>query len=97
MSDVHLSTIEQRLPWLSQGMIQNANHIRPKQDGIKIGGHPATLSRRGSVAGHRVLPSGGEHFGQTGTFGDLYHHFGLDAAAIANRVAAPTPDGELCA
>lgn len=38
----HLKTIEQRLLWISHWMIHNANHIRAKSDGIKIGGHQAS-------------------------------------------------------
>ncbi len=45
-------------------------------------GHPATLAWLGGVAGHRTVPLGVEHFGQTGTIADLYHHFGIDADAI---------------
>ena len=37
-----LKIIEQRLMWLSHWMIHNANHIRPKADGIKVGGHQAS-------------------------------------------------------
>ena len=37
-----LKTIEQRLLWLSHWMIHNANHIRPKVDRIKVGGHQAS-------------------------------------------------------
>lgn len=46
-------------------------------------GHPATLSWLGAVGGHRTIPLGVEHFGQTGTVADLYRHFGLDSASIA--------------
>jgi len=49
-----------------------------------IDGHPATLGWLGSVGGHRAITLGVEHFGQTGTVTDLYRHFGIDAAAIAN-------------
>lgn len=49
-----------------------------------IDGHPATLGWLGSVRGHRAITLGVEHFGQTGTVTDLYRHFGIDAAAIAN-------------
>jgi pyruvate dehydrogenase E1 component len=49
-----------------------------------IDGHPATLGWLGSVFGHRAQTLGVEHFGQTGTVNDLYAHFGIDAAAIAN-------------
>ncbi|UWQ43799.1 transketolase (plasmid) [Leisingera aquaemixtae] len=51
-----------------------------------IDGHPATLSWLGSVAGHQTIPMGVEHFGQTGTIGDLYRHHGIDAAAIVEKV-----------
>ena len=51
-----------------------------------IDGHPATLSWLGAVAGHRVIPHGVEHFGQTGTIGDLYRHFGLDRESLAQAV-----------
>lgn len=47
-----------------------------------LDGHPATLSWLGSVKGHRGVPLGVEHFGQTGTLADLYRHFGIDADAI---------------
>lgn len=49
-----------------------------------IDAHPATLGWLGSVRGHRAITLGVEHFGQTGTVSDLYRHFGIDAAAIAN-------------
>ena len=55
-----------------------------------IDGHPTTLSWLGAVAGHRTVPLGVEHFGQTGTIADLYRHFGIDADAIvaaANHIA----------
>ena len=55
-----------------------------------IDGHPATLSWLGSVCGHKTLPLGVEHFGQTGTIGDLYAHFGIDAETIVQRVASLT-------
>ncbi len=51
-----------------------------------IDGHPATLSWLGGVMGHQTIPLGVEHFGQTGTIGDLYRHHGLDAAAIVDKV-----------
>jgi pyruvate dehydrogenase E1 component len=34
------------------------------------------------VHGHQTIPLGVEHFGQTGTIGDLYGHFGINAEAI---------------
>ncbi|WP_026481509.1 1-deoxy-D-xylulose-5-phosphate synthase N-terminal domain-containing protein [Ahrensia sp. 13_GOM-1096m] len=58
-----------------------------------IDGHPATLAWLGSVKGHQTVPLGVEHFGQTGTIGDLYKHFGIDANSIIEKVAELT-DGK---
>ncbi len=44
--------------------------------------YPETLSWIGSVAGHRVRALGVEHFGQSGSLGELYGHYGLDVNAI---------------
>ncbi|SDX82144.1 pyruvate dehydrogenase E1 component [Ruegeria halocynthiae] len=44
-----LKTIEQRLLWLSHWMIHHANHIRPKADGIKVGGHQASSASMVSI------------------------------------------------
>ncbi len=46
---LHLKTIEQRLLWLSHWMIHNANHVRPKVDGIKVGGHQASSASMVSI------------------------------------------------
>ena len=54
-------------------------------------GHPATLSWIGSVGGHRTVPLGVEHFGQTGTVSDLYRHFMIDADAIVAAANHLTP------
>lgn len=51
-----------------------------------IDGHPATLSWLGAVRGHRTIPHGVEHFGQTGTIGDLARHFCIDRIALVNSV-----------
>ncbi|MDI7924762.1 1-deoxy-D-xylulose-5-phosphate synthase N-terminal domain-containing protein [Ferirhizobium litorale] len=51
-----------------------------------IDGHPATLAWLGAVAGHRTIPHGVEHFGQTGTIADLYRHFRIDRNSIAASV-----------
>jgi pyruvate dehydrogenase E1 component len=56
-----------------------------------IDGHPATLAWLGGVMGHRTVPLGVEHFGQTGTVGDLYRHFGIDAAAIYEAALGLSP------
>jgi pyruvate dehydrogenase E1 component len=55
-----------------------------------LDGHPATLGWLGSVAGHRVIAHGVEHFGQTGTIGDLYGHFRIDRDALVASVSALT-------
>ncbi|MEM1300720.1 MAG: transketolase [Pseudomonadota bacterium] len=60
-----------------------------------IDGHPATLAWLGSVHGHRTVPLGVEHFGQTGTVADLYHHFGMDADAIAQAAERLSPGRRL--
>lgn len=49
MTNWHLKTIEHRLLWLSHWMIHNANHIRPKADGIKVGGHQASSASMVSI------------------------------------------------
>jgi pyruvate dehydrogenase E1 component len=44
--------------------------------------YPDTLSWIGGVSGHRVRALGVEHFGQSGSIGELYAHYGLDVNAI---------------
>ena len=39
-----LDQLEARLRWLSSWTIHNANAIRPKRDGLKVGGHQASCS-----------------------------------------------------
>jgi pyruvate dehydrogenase E1 component len=60
-----------------------------------IDAHPATLAWLGSVAGHRTIPLGVEHFGQTGTIADLHRHYGIDAQEILEAVGRLTPGREL--
>jgi pyruvate dehydrogenase E1 component len=55
-----------------------------------IDGHPAALGWLGSVRGHRVEALGVEQFGQTGTIGDLYRHYGIDANAIIDAAESLT-------
>ena len=55
-----------------------------------IDGHPATLSWLGAVAGHKTIPHGVEHFGQTGSINDLYQHFRIDRHSIAESVSELT-------
>jgi pyruvate dehydrogenase E1 component len=45
----HLKILEQRLLWLSHWMIHHANHIRPRVDGIKTGGHQASSASMVSI------------------------------------------------
>jgi pyruvate dehydrogenase E1 component len=58
-----------------------------------IDGHPGTLSWLGAVAGHRTIPLGVEHFGQTGTIQDLYRHFGIDRDSIVRQAQGALPTG----
>ena len=39
-----LGQIEKKVRWLSSWTIHNANHLRPKRDGIKVGGHQASCA-----------------------------------------------------
>src|SRR3546814_13442337 len=39
-----LEQLDKRLLWLSSWMIHNANHIRKKRDGLKVGGHQASCA-----------------------------------------------------
>jgi len=82
---------------------RHASHIEallaplPRSCGIVtvLDGHPATLGWIGAVCGHRMEALGVEHFGQTGTIGDLYRHYGIDANAIIDAaeglIGAPIP------
>jgi pyruvate dehydrogenase E1 component len=56
-----------------------------------IDGHPASLGWLGSVQGHKTRSLGVDHFGQTGTIGDLHHHFGIDARGIVKAAQAVAP------
>ena len=44
-----LRQVESRLLWLSHWMIHHANHLRPNDDGIKIGGHQASSASMVSI------------------------------------------------
>ena len=56
-----------------------------------VDGHPATLAWLGAVNGHRMRALGVEHFGQTGTIADLYHHYGIDSDGILRAAEALAP------
>jgi pyruvate dehydrogenase E1 component len=65
----------------------------PRDCGIVtvLDGHPATLGWIGAVHGHRLEALGVEHFGQTGTIGDLYRHHGIDANSIIDAAESLSP------
>ncbi|MEI7600188.1 MAG: transketolase [Aestuariivirga sp.] len=44
-----LSAIEQKVLWLSCWTIHNANHLREKSDGLKVGGHQASSASMVSI------------------------------------------------
>ncbi len=39
-----LLALERKVLWLSTWMIHSANHLRPKRDGLKVGGHQASCA-----------------------------------------------------
>ncbi len=39
-----LEALDARLRWLSAWTVHNANHLRPKRDGLKVGGHQASCA-----------------------------------------------------
>lgn len=41
---IALKALDDRLLWLSSWMIHNANNVRPKRDGLKVGGHQASCA-----------------------------------------------------
>jgi pyruvate dehydrogenase E1 component len=61
--------------------------VAPEEEGVPVvsalDGHSHALAFIGSALGVPQLPLGVDHFGQSGTRGDLYRHYGIDAAAIA--------------
>ena len=44
LSLAEMKLLERKLLWLSAWMIHNANHLRPKSDGLKVGGHQASCA-----------------------------------------------------
>ena len=53
-----------------------------------LDGHPAAHAWLGGVRGHRVVPLGVDHFGQSGDIPDLYAAYRLDEASILDACAA---------
>ncbi|MFN3847539.1 MAG: transketolase, partial [Paracoccaceae bacterium] len=60
LSHAELHAIEQKALWLSAWMIHNANHLRPKGDGVKVGGHQAScasmVTLMTALYGHALRP-----------------------------------------
>jgi pyruvate dehydrogenase E1 component len=48
-----------------------------------LDGHSHTLAFLGGALGAPQIPLGVDHFGQSGSRGDLYRHYGIDVTAIA--------------
>jgi len=44
-----LSELERKVLWLSTWTIHNANHLRPSEDGLKIGGHQASSASLSTI------------------------------------------------
>ena len=67
-------------PWL-EGLVS------AEEEGVPavsvLDGHSHALAFIGSALGVSQLALGVDHFGQSGARGDLYRHYGIDAAAIA--------------
>jgi pyruvate dehydrogenase E1 component len=48
--DVHaLEALDTRLRWLSSWTVHNANHVRQKRDGMKVGGHQASCASMSTI------------------------------------------------
>ena len=44
-----LKILDERLRWLSAWTIHYANHVRDKNDGLKVGGHQASCASMTSI------------------------------------------------
>ena len=44
-----LEALDTRLRWLSAWTVHNANHLRPKRDGLKVGGHQASCASMSAI------------------------------------------------
>lgn len=44
-----LADLERKVLWLSTWMIHHANHLRPSEDGIKVGGHQASSASLSTI------------------------------------------------
>lgn len=45
----HLVRLERKVLWLATWMIHHANHIRPNDDGLKVGGHQASSASMATI------------------------------------------------
>src|SRR6185312_6847356 len=45
----NLAVLEKRVLWLATWMIHNANHLRPSDDGLKVGGHQASSASLATI------------------------------------------------
>ncbi len=49
-SEIHaLEALDTRLRWLSSWTVHNANHLRTKRDGMKVGGHQASCASMSTI------------------------------------------------
>ena len=44
-----LAGLEKKILWLSSWMIHNANHLRPSDDSLKVGGHQASSASLATI------------------------------------------------
>ena len=44
-----LKELERKVLWLSTWTIHNANHLRPSEDGLKVGGHQASSASLATI------------------------------------------------
>lgn len=60
LSPAELTALQSKALWLSAWMIHNANHLRPKTDGLKVGGHQAScasmVTLMTALYGHALRP-----------------------------------------
>jgi len=60
LSSPELELVQDRLLWLSCWMIHNANHLRHRVDGLKVGGHQASCASMVTIMtalyGHALRP-----------------------------------------
>ena len=71
--------------------------VTAEEEGVPVvsvlDGHSHALAFIGGALGVSQLALGVDHFGQSGARGDLYRHYGIDAAAMAQAVYSFLPTG----